>query len=143
MRQKGRKVPPLDPDAIHRSEVISRMPTDAAWDEAEGYATLDRHLVAAGVVQHRITQRWHTWISLYGTDLTSWYVGADQSTAHAILAAIHKLISEWGGDEESIESMNALIAVASEYSSHPKDTLPDDQVREQLAEVARRQIRKN
>jgi hypothetical protein len=143
MSQKGRRVPPPDPDAIRGGQVTNMLPNEDAWNEAEQHRTLDAHLVATGTVQNRATGQWHTWVSLYGADLTSWYVGDDGATARAMLAAIQKLFSEWAYTEDDVESMNALLAVAHEMSTDPRATLPDAQVRELLAEVAARQLRKN
>jgi len=142
-KQKGRRVPPPNPDAIRHGQVTNQLPTEESWNAAEQHRTLDAHVVAAGTVQHRVSGHWHTWMSLYGTDLTSWYVGPDGATAAGILAAIQKLFAEWTYTEDDLASMDALLAVATEKSSDPKATLPDDQVREALAEVAARQLRKN
>jgi len=142
-KHKGRRVPPLDEAAIRRSQVATMLPNEDAWDEAEARRTLDAHLIAAGAVQNKRSGQWHTWVSLYGTDLTSWYVGDDERTAQAIVLAIQKLFSEWMGTEDDSESMDALLAVAHEKSTDPQATLPDAQVKELLAEVAKRQMRKN
>jgi hypothetical protein len=143
MSQKGRKVPPLDPAAVRRSTVATLPPSEDAWNEAEQQRTLDNHQIAAGVAQNRVSGQYHTWVSLYGADLTSWYVGDDGPTARAIMLAIQTLMEGWRGTQDDIESMNALLAVANEKSTDPQATLPDDQVRDLLAEVAARQLRKN
>lgn len=139
-KHRGRRVPSAD--ALRRGQVATVEATDeAAWREIEDSRTLDRHVIAAGVAQNRESGEFHTWVSLYGTDVTSWYVGRDQATASAILLAIRKLFEHWTGTKDDRESMDALLDVARERSTNPRATLPDDQVREigiQIAELERR-----
>ena len=145
-KHRGRKVPPLSPAQIRRAEVITAQPDDErAWEEIEKRPQLDRHVIAAGSAQNTHTGLYHAWISLYGNDLTSWYVGDDLATANAIVAAIKELFREWRGDAEDIESMDALIDVAREktLAGHHDDLLPDEQVREILAHIADLNQRKN
>jgi hypothetical protein len=141
-KHRGRRVPP-DPQTIRRADVKTTLPNESDWDAAETLRTLDAHLIAAGVAQNKQTGLYHTWVSLYGTDLTSWYVGPDGKEARAFLLAIKKLYSEWSYTEDDIDSMNALLEVAIERSTDRGAVLPDDQVKEQLAKVAEFQLRKN
>jgi hypothetical protein len=92
MPQKGRRVPPPDPSTIARWHVSTELPSEDAWNAAEQHRTLDAHQIAAGVIQNSASGDWHTWISLYGADVTSWYVGNDPSIAHGVLLAIQKLL---------------------------------------------------
>jgi hypothetical protein len=99
--------------------------------------------VAAGVIQNSASGDWHTWISLYGADVTSWYVGNDPAVARGVLLAIQKLFSEWSYGEDDNLSMQALIEAAAEYSTDPQATLPDSQVKEILMQLAERKQREN
>ena len=145
-KHRGRKAPPLSPAQIRRAEVVTAHPDDeSAWEEIERSPQLDRHVVAAGTIQNSKSGLYHAWISLYGNDVTSWYVGPDLATANAIVAAVKELFTGWRDTLDDIESMNALIDVAKEKTQpgHADDLLPDSQVREILAEVTRLTERKN
>jgi hypothetical protein len=141
MPQKGRTPP--TPTKILGSQIATEQPSEAAWSTAERLRTLDAHTVAAGVAQHSSSGLWHTWVSLYGADLTSWYVGPEFPVAYGVLAAVEKLFSAWGGTEDEEGSIEALLETAKEYSTAPNETLPDGQALEILAEIAARQQRKN
>jgi hypothetical protein len=143
MPQKGRRVPPPDPSTIARWHVSTELPSEDAWNAAEQHRTLDAHQIAAGVIQNSASGAWHTWISLYGADVTSWYVGNDPSIARGVLLAIQKLFSEWSYGEDDNLSMQALIEAAAEYSTDPQATLPDSQVKEILMTLAERKQREN
>jgi hypothetical protein len=142
-RQRGRRVPPPDPKQIRKSAIVTEIPTEEAWDRAEQQRTLDKHVIAAGCVQNSATGAWHTWVSLYGSDLSSWYVGADPSNARAILLAIETHYRAFDGSQDWQDSLLALMDAAQELSSDPLGTLPDAQVKELLAQVAESQQRKN
>src|SRR5581483_382802 len=111
-------------------------PSETNWTTAEQLRTLDSHQIAAGVAQHSETGLYHTWVSLYGADLTSWYIGPDAREAQAFVLAIEELFSTWSYTPDDTERMNALLELAVERSTAPGATLPDAQVRHLLAEVA-------
>jgi len=141
-RQKGRRIPP-DPRTIRKAEIVTELPTEEAWKRAEQQRTLDNHVVAAGCAQNSETGAWHTWVSLYGSDLSSWYVGNDPRYAYAIVKAIQMHYQAFDASQRWQDSLLALMDAAMELSSDPHGTLPEAQVREILAQVAEIQQQKN
>jgi len=143
-QKKGRRVPPPTPQEIRRRKVATVESTDErAWEEIEDSRMLDGHVIAAGTMRNSQSGEWHTWVSLYGNDITSWYVGNDEPTARAMVVAIKALFSNWRGTQDDLDSMDALLEVASEQSTNPRATLPDDQVREIIASIASMDAHKN
>lgn len=148
-RSRGRRVPPpttspASPTSILHGDVVTRSPhDDEAWIDAERRRTLDSHVVACGVMQSSTSGNFHTWVSLYGTDLTSWYVGPDLAYATGAMQAIRSLFADWHGTTEDVDNMDALFDVLREESSDVDALLPDDAVREALAEVAKMVQRRN
>jgi hypothetical protein len=140
---KGRKVPPPTPEQLRQRKVETTIGSEEAWKEAEQTGTLPMRQIACGVTQSAASGLYHTWISLYGTDLTSWGVYRDQARAEQLADEIGQLFSGWTHDDAAAARMDALLQKATAESDAPNTALPDDQVREILAAVADRVRRQN
>ena len=136
-RPRGRRAPLL--------EVISKVPTEADWQDAETRRILDRHVVAVGTVQNAETGHYHAWISLYGTDLSTIGVYEHEEQAKAMAEANEALMKRWQGTPADLRELNYLMVrgVAESCVPPPAMVLPDSQVREILALIAAQQERKN
>jgi hypothetical protein len=137
MPQRGRTPPPLTPAQVRAGQVDTFVPKGMdAWDGAEEYGSLDRSTVAIGVTQNRETGMFHTWLSMYGTGITSWGVFRDQARAEAFMHELQALWQHWSGSEADVQAMDALLKRGTQESDDPRAVLPDAQVREVLALVA-------
>lgn len=118
--------------------VSTQHPTPAQWEQAAKLRSLDPLTVAAGVERCDLTGDYHTWVSLYGSDLCSWYVGPEKVIAHALLLEITLVLQHWHGTDHDNISIAALMHTCAVLSTSHDAALPDNQVRDILEAIALR-----
>ncbi|NNJ10603.1 hypothetical protein EKD04_009705 [Chloroflexales bacterium ZM16-3] len=138
---RGRRVPPPSPEQIRRWKVVTASADDAAlWATKTEHHQLGPGRIATGVVRHQRTGNYHAVISLYGNDLTVVGVFVDYAGALVMTVHISDLYVQWNerGQEASEAIQTRLHADAERLSPVPLMHwfLPDDQVRDFLAQLA-------
>lgn len=138
MRQRGRHVQPPQ-------EIITSLPSAANWDQAQQLRTLDAHVIAVGVAQNSVTGHYHTWVSLYGSDLTTAGVYATEEEAKAQMARIRYALKDWRGTPDQADLLNGLLAngVFESLVGPAAMVLPDADVKRVLAAISEATERKN
>lgn len=138
---RGRRVPPPSPGQIRSWKVITASADDAApWVAKTEQHQLGPGRIATGVVRHQTTGYYHVVISLYGNDLTVVGVFVDYVGALAMTVPFGDLYAQWNQRGQAVsESVQAALHAESERLSPVSIAhwhLPDDQVRDFLAQLA-------
>lgn len=146
MRQRGRHARPGGRAGVRPpDEVITSLPSDADWEDARERRTLGSHTIAVGVCPNSATGHWHTWISLYGADLTTAGVYATEDAAKAQMERIRFVLKDWRGSGTSIALLNDILAngVFESLVGPAAMVLPDADVKRVLEEVSKAAERRN
>jgi superfamily I DNA/RNA helicase len=89
----------------------------------EEIVILSNSAIACGIIQHPISQRWQTWVSLYGTDITC--LTAHKSREDADNVA-RQIVKAWESGLEDQDQVTAFLG--SLPSDGLVDPLPQDVV---------------
>lgn len=87
------------------------------WDAAQQAAILSDGEIATGIVQHPVTKRWQTWVSLHGTDIACFTAHNDRAAADRVARDIAET---WkSGRLQTQDEVTAYL------HSLPSDTMVD------------------
>jgi hypothetical protein len=139
---KGRRTPPPTPQQIATGRLLARPSTDeSAWRAAKAHRTLDHSQIAIGVV--RAADLCHTWVSLYGTDITTWGAYRDEGRALDLAGRIGALVVRIASGDAGAADLDALLDAAAAECDDAAAVLPDQVARRIMTALAGRQQRRN